>query len=97
MLVSQKDFSPFVGAGVGFHAVSHEQVYDDLDPYGYQEDKPSDGIEFLIKGGLLAFRTYDFRVIANVEYSITLNDYHDRGVVVTIGVMRAGKRVFGIF
>jgi hypothetical protein len=95
-LPSRKDFSPFVGVGVGFHAVSHPQDYysnysDD------QKDKRGDGFEFLIKGGLLAFRTYDFRVIAGVEYSITLNDYNDRAIVVTIGVMRAGKRVFGIF
>jgi hypothetical protein len=94
--VSRKDFSPFVGAGVGFHAVSHEQIYAEVPPYGGQEEA-SDGVEFLIKGGLLAFRTYDFRVIANVEYSIALNDYNDRGVVVTIGMMRAGKRIFGIF
>jgi len=45
----------------------------------------------------MAFRTYDFRVILNVEYSVTLNDYKDSGAVVTIGVMRSGKKVFGIF
>ena len=97
-LPSRKDFSPFVGAGIGLHAVSHKQFYED--PYYYQNsqnDKPSDGFEFLIKGGLLAFRTYDFRVIAGVEYSITLNDYDDRAIVVTLGVMRGGKKVFGIF
>ncbi|MCX6832272.1 MAG: hypothetical protein NT028_09095 [candidate division Zixibacteria bacterium] len=93
-LASRKDFSPFVGAGVGFHAVSHKQVYDGS--YYGQEDKRGDGFEFLIKGGLLAFRTYDFRVIATVEYSITLNDYNDRAIVLTLGVMRAGKKVFGI-
>jgi TolB-like protein len=88
---SFKDFSPFAGIGVGFHGVSHDSSSYD------QTDKHGDGFEFLIKGGLLAFRTYDFRVIANVEYSITLSDYDDRAIVVTIGVMRAGKRVFGIF
>jgi TolB-like protein len=95
-LASRKDFSPFVGAGVGFHAVSHKQVYDGY-YYNGQQDKPSDGFEFLIKGGLLAFRTYDFRVVATVEYSMTFNDYNDRAIVLTLGVMRAGKKVFGIF
>jgi TolB-like protein len=95
-LPSRKDFSPFVGAGVGFHAVSHKQVYDGS-YYNGQQEKPSDGFEFLIKGGLLAFRTYDFRVIAGVEYSITLNDYDDRAIVLTLGIMRGGKKVFGIF
>jgi TolB-like protein len=92
-LASLKDFSPFVGAGLGFHGVSHELPYDSY----HEENQTSDGVEFLIKGGLLAFRTYDFRVVATVEYSVTFNDYDDRAIVVTIGVMRAGKKVFGIF
>jgi TolB-like protein len=97
-LPSRKDFSPFVGAGVGFHGVSHKQFYSGPYYYEYgQSEKTSDGVEFLIKGGLLAFRTYDFRVIATVEYSITLNDYDDRAIVVTIGVLRGGKKIFGIF
>jgi TolB-like protein len=97
-LPSRKDFSPFVGAGVGFHGVSHKQFYGDPHYYEYEQDeKTSDGFEFLIKGGLLAFRTYDFRVIVGVEYSITLNDYDDRAIVLTLGVMRGGKKVFGIF
>jgi hypothetical protein len=98
-LFSRKDFSPFVGAGIGFHGVSHEYYYssDYYGDGGYQDSKSSEGTELLFKGGILAFRTYDFRVIANVEYSLTFNDYNDRAIVVTIGVMRAGKKVFGIF
>jgi hypothetical protein len=94
-LLSPKDFSPYVGAGIGFHGVSHEPPYD---PYSYNEgNTTSDGIELLFKGGLLAFRTYDFRIVATAEYSVTFNDYDDQTFVVTIGVMRAGKRVFGLF
>ncbi|HWR82514.1 MAG TPA: hypothetical protein VN285_04365 [Candidatus Deferrimicrobium sp.] len=94
-LPSLKDFSPFVGAGLGFHGVSHEPPYD---PYSYNEgNTTSDGFEFLIKGGLLAFRTYDFRLLVTVEFSATLNDYDDQAIIVTIGMQRAGKRVFGIF
>jgi TolB-like protein len=98
-LPSLKDLSPFVGAGLGFHAVSHEVPYYDpyYGEYQYEENKTSDGVEFLIKGGLLGFRTYDFRMLVTVEYSITLNDYDDQAIVVTIGMMKAGKRVFGIF
>jgi len=96
-LFSPKEFSPYAGAGIGFHTVSHEAIYDGNDSYSDQQEKASDGFEFLLKGGLLAFRTYDFRIIVTVEYSITLNDYHDRAVVLTIGVMRAGKKIFGIF
>jgi TolB-like protein len=93
-----KDFSPFIGAGVGFHGVSHEQYYDNYyySP-DYEGNKKEDGFELLIKGGLLAFRTYDFRVVATVEYTMTFNDYNDRAIVLTLGVMRGGKKVFGIF
>lgn len=95
-LPSLKDFSPYAGAGVGFHAVSHKEIFDPY-PSGEVEDKHGDGFEFLMKAGFLAFRTYDFRIVATVEYSVTLNDYDDGAVVVTIGVMRSGTRVFGIF
>jgi TolB-like protein len=93
-----KDFSPFAGAGIGFHGVSHEQYYDGYyySP-DYEGNKKEDGFEFVIKGGLLAFRTYDFRVVATVEYTMTFNDYNDRAIVLTLGVMRGGKKVFGIF
>jgi len=95
-LPSLKDFCPYVGAGVGFHAVAHNQdKYSP--PDSEQNKKSSDGFEILVKGGLLAFRTYDFRVLLNLEYSVTLNDYDDQAIIFTIGVMRSGKRVFGIF
>ncbi|MEW5702162.1 MAG: hypothetical protein AB1792_08040 [Candidatus Zixiibacteriota bacterium] len=96
-LPSLRDFSPFVAGGLGFHTVDHEYRYDESHPYDEQDNKSSGGVEFLIKGGLLAFRTYDFRVIANFEYSLALNGAHDRGYVVTLGIMRAGKKIFGIF
>jgi hypothetical protein len=93
-LPSLKDYSPYAGVGIGFHAINHDEGYDS---YQNNQGKRGDGLEFLVKGGLLAFRTYDFREVLNVEYSVTLNDYNDAGAVVTIGVMRSGKKVFGIF
>ncbi len=96
-LASSRDFSPFVGGGVGFHAVAHDDIHYYEDPYIPHEKMQGDGLELLFKGGLLAFRTYDFRVVATIEYSVTFNDYDDRAAVLTIGIMRAGKRVFGLF
>ena len=87
---SLKDFTPYAGAGIGFHAVAHDEESHETDTHG-------DGFELILKGGLLAFRTYDFRVVANVEYTTAFNDYDDNAIILTIGVMRAGKRVFGIF
>jgi len=97
-MTSLKDFSPYVGAGVGFHAVAHKSYYYEDGRYvDNDEEQSDDGFEILLKGGLLAFRTYDFRVVATVEYSVTFNDFKDRGLLLTIGVMRSGSRVFGIF
>lgn len=94
-LFSRRDFSPFVGGGLGFHWVSHYEFND----YGYRPEgkKRGDGIEMLVSGGLLAFRTYNFRVLLNIDYSLTFNDYDDRALVLTIGIMSAGKKSFGIF
>ena len=93
-LFSRRDFSPFVGGGLGFHWVLHE-----FDESGYrlEGEKRSDGIEMLVSGGLLAFRTYDFRVLLNIDYSLTFNDYDDRALVLTIGIMRTEKKWFDVF
>lgn len=92
-LASRKDFSPFIGGGVGFHAVSHD-IYGSS--HG-ENQKSYDGFEVLVKGGLLAFRTYDFRVVIGVEYSATFNEFDDQGFLLTMSVLRAGRKVFGIF
>lgn len=98
-LPGRKDFTPFVGGGLGFHAVSHEYpvFYDGYGDSYYTEEQSSDGFEVIVKGGLMAFRTYDFRVVATLEYCWTFNDENDRAIGLTFGIMRAGKRVFGIF
>lgn len=89
-LFSRRDFSPYVGGGLGFHLVSHQSGFGPN-----FDDKREDGIEIILSGGLMAFRTYNFRVLFNLDYSITFNDYDDRAVVFTIGIIRTGKRFFG--
>lgn len=98
-LPSSKDVSPFVGLGLGYHAIDHPEgdYWDPEHPYEAISEPEADGFEFLFKAGIIGFRTYDFRVIGTLEYSIVLNDYDDKGAVVTIGIMRAGKRLFGLF
>jgi TolB-like protein len=91
------DFSPFVGAGVGLHTVTYRQTNAWNDSDDCQDNELNTGLQFLIKGGLLAFRTHDVRVAATVDYSFSLDDCEDRAIVLTIGVMGAGNKVFGIF
>ncbi len=95
---SRKDFSPFLGGGIGFHSVTHESYrYWDYESEDYLNPREEDGVEFVAKAGFIAFRTFDFRVIATAEYALTLNDFDDRAFLITLGVMRSGKRVFGVF
>jgi TolB-like protein len=96
-LAAPKDFSPFVGAGVGVHAVNYHPTNAGNDSDDCQENELNTGMEILIKGGLLAFRTHDVRVAATVDYSFSFDDCEDRAVILTIGVLGAGNRLFGIF
>lgn len=85
-LFSRQDFSPYLGLGTGVHIVAHGNYYDN---YPYEEQKKSNGSGIMVNAnaGLLAFRTYHFHVIANVEYCLTFNDYDDRALLLTIGLL----------
>jgi len=83
-LSSRKDFCPYIGGAFGFHWISHEYHYY----YGYEEDKKKgDGFEFAVNSGFRFFHTYNFQIIINLGYTYTLNDFHDQGVVFTIGLL----------
>ncbi len=87
-LFSRKDFAPYLGAGFGFHWVSHRTYY--FNGYDYEinpEDKKKDGFEVNLNGGVKLFRTYNFQIIANLAYAFVLNDYDDRAAIFTIGIL----------
>jgi TolB-like protein len=88
-LFKRTDFCPYLGGGLGFHWVAHEDVLD--------TDKRADGFEGLARCGLMLFRTYNFRIMVNLDYCYTFNDYDDQALVLTLGITRAGKKLFGIF
>lgn len=77
-LTTRKDFCPYIGGGFGFHWVAHD-IFD---------DKRDDGFEAILSGGLIAFRTYNFRILVNLDYSISFNEYDDRALVFTMGMVR---------
>ncbi len=76
-LFSKSDFCPYAGGAIGFHWVAHDK-----------DRKRGDGFELIASTGLRAFRTYNFQVLLNLDYSITMNDYDDRSLVFTIGLMK---------
>jgi hypothetical protein len=73
-LATKTDFCPYLGGGLGFHWVA-------------SHSDGGDGFETVATAGLMGFRTYNFRVLMNVDYSVTLNDYTDQAVILTMGVM----------
>ena len=79
-LFSKKDICPYVGGALGFHWVAHNDWYDN--------NKRSDGMEFIANAGIRAFRTYNFQVILNIDYAITFNDFDDRALIITIGLLK---------
>lgn len=87
-LFSASDISPYVGTAVGFHWVSHTTDYDYVfEPFIEREKKQSHGFELVLSAGFRLFRTQRFTIIANLEYLITFNDYKDRAIVFTIGLL----------
>ena len=80
-LFSRADFCPYLGGAIGFHWVSHGF------PAKNQQDFRSDGFELSAHAGLRVLHTYNFQIVFNVEYLVTLNDYNDRAIVFTIGIL----------
>jgi len=78
-LFSKSDVCPYLGGGLGFHWVSHNN-YNNSNNRG-------DGFEFSAHTGLRIFRTYNFQILINLEYNITINDFHDNAIVFTIGIL----------
>ena len=90
-LFSRTDICPYIGGGLGFHWVDH----DYSTPYYYNSNYyptssanyDEDGIELGLGAGLRFLHTYDIQFFINVEYIITFNDYNDKSIVFTIGIL----------
>jgi len=75
-LLTKSDICPYIGGGMGIHFVSHE---------GHDRGS-EDGFELVASTGMRFFRTYNFEVIANLDYIYTFNDFDDQALVFTIGI-----------
>lgn len=87
-LFSRTDFCPYIGGTLGFHWVAHDEVLL-IDPY-YENggtDKDADGIEIGANAGIRLLHTYNIQIFLNVEYIVTFNDYKDKAIVFTIGIL----------
>jgi len=63
-ILGTEDFAPYIGGGLGIHQVTIER-------YEEWASKSDDGLAFTLSGGVLGFRTYFFRIIANARLSMT--------------------------
>ena len=80
-LLSRKDVCPYIGGAFGFHWVSHPGFDDD-------DDINCDGFEFTANMGVRLFHTYNFQVLFNFAYAVTFNDFDDKAIIFTIGLLR---------
>lgn len=90
-LFSNTDVCPYLGTSVGIHWVQHNDVYgyyDNVnDTWHETEPKSGDGIELGIKGGVRVLHTYNVQLFINVEFIMTFNDYDDKAIVFSIGIL----------
>jgi hypothetical protein len=83
-LASRTDFCPYVGGGFGFHWVAHNDIFSNSVT---RREFTADGFELSAHGGMRLLHTFNFQMIFHLEFTATLNDYNDRALVFTIGIL----------
>lgn len=90
-LFSKKDISPYAGGGLGLHWVSVSK-----DDEWYYNHYSGSGIGANVSGGMIFFRTYDFRLVFNVSYHIVAielgEDNINHAISIGISLLHKEKR-----
>ena len=90
-LFTTTDICPYAGGAFGFHWVSHPArsyvTYNVNSAAQSYEDKKGDGFELTFSTGLRILHTYNFQIMLNLEYIMTFNDFDDKAIVFTIGIL----------
>lgn len=99
-LFGTKDFTPYVGAGIGVHAVTVERQQNIYvtspfyPPYYMSESQSKTAPSFDLVAGFMALRTYDFQVVLEVRYHYIFENFDQvggngaNGFLVTFGTSR---------
>jgi TolB-like protein len=90
----KSDFSPYLGGGLGIHWVAAAREDEDVVYHG-EERITNNGLALNVGGGLIGFRTYDFRIVVDLRYTMVFakldgQDTH-QGVSLTFGVTSPRK------
>jgi hypothetical protein len=86
------DVAPYVGGGLGLHAVHLEHDAAAGSAAGHRRADAS-SLAFALGGGVILFRTYDFQIACDVRYSQVLSGLDAvgsagaRGFAFTFGIM----------
>jgi hypothetical protein len=88
---STSDYSPYLGGIFGFHWVGHDiygGYYEPQTGMWVEDSRRGDAFELGVQAGFQAFRTYNFRLKVNIDYTTTFNDYDDRAITLTLGLLK---------
>ncbi|MFC1683426.1 DUF2380 domain-containing protein [Candidatus Zixiibacteriota bacterium] len=79
-LPSKKDFTPYFGGGLGIHWIAAGKWEDDHTGQFEDEDDrwTNNGLALNLGGGLMGFRTYDFRLVVDLRYTMVLAELGDQ-------------------
>lgn len=88
---SLTDFSPYVGGGLGIHWIAAKRWDENGDHVNGEDERwTNNGLALNLGGGLMGFRTYDFRVIVDLRYTVVLADLGGQdthqGISLTFGI-----------
>ena len=88
--LSRTDIAPYIGGSVGLHWISADNF-----------NESNDGLGLSAVGGLVGFRTYDFRLIVKAKYSVVFAEIGDqstqRGFSITFGITHTSSGPGGCF
>ncbi len=85
----KSDFAPYLGGGIGIHWVTARREDVGL---AENQDKliTKDGLALNIGGGLMSFRTYDFRFVVDLRYTVVFAELGEQnshsGISLTFGI-----------
>jgi TolB-like protein len=88
---SRSDFSPYFGGGLGIHWIGAKRWDEDGEPVDDEDERwTNNGLALNLGGGLMGFRTYDFRIVVDLRYSVVLADLGGQdthqGIGLTFGI-----------
>jgi TolB-like protein len=86
----RSDFSPYFGGGLGIHWIGARRWDGNGDPGDDDGRSTNNGLALNLGGGLMGFRTYDFRIVVDLRYSIVMADLDGQdthqGIMLTFGI-----------